>query len=184
MPLPEPADRDPIQTRTIEVSAFRRKDGLWDVEGRLVDIAAYSFPNYFRGTIEAGTPIHDMNIRLTLNEQVEITDVALAMDAHPYEVCPGVLPSFERLRGEKIGPGWNRKLKQLFGGVNGCVHFVDLLRPVGTVGFKTVRREAGKDDTPKEERQDYSPYQINTCHALSSDGPIVEARWPDLYTGK
>jgi len=184
MPLPEPAERDPIQTRDITVSAFRRTDGLWDVEGRLLDTAAYDIPNFYRGIIPAVTAIHDMKIRLTLNADVEIVEVAVDMDAHPYEVCPGVLPSFQQLKGEKIGPGWNRKLKQLLGGVNGCVHVVDLLRPVGTVGFKTVRREAGKDDTPKEQRQDYSPYQINTCHALSSTGPIVKSRWPDLYTGE
>ncbi|MEK9683011.1 MAG: DUF2889 domain-containing protein [Rhodospirillaceae bacterium] len=183
MPLPEPSEREPIQTREISVAAFRRTDGNWDIEGHLIDVADYDISNFYRGTIQAGSPIHDMRIRITLNAELEIVDIIADMDAHPYSVCPGVLPSFHLLKGEKIGPGWNRKLRELLGGVNGCVHLVDLLRPVGTIGFKTVRREAGKDDVAKEKRQDYSPYQINTCHALSSSGEIVKSRWPDLYTG-
>ena len=184
MPLPKPVKRSPIQTRKIIVSAFRREDGQWDIEGQLIDNAAFDIPNFFGKNIPSGTAIHDMKIRLTLNSKLKIVEIALDMDAHPYEVCPNVLPSFKKLEGETIGPGWNRKLKRVLGGVHGCVHIVDLLRPVGTVGFKTVQREAGIKSTLDTKQVDYSPYQINTCHALSSSGPIVKERWPDLYTGK
>ena len=51
MPLPEPVERDPIQTRNVEVSSFRRRDGLWDVEGRLTDVAALAIKNYTGGVI-------------------------------------------------------------------------------------------------------------------------------------
>ena len=56
MPLLYPAERDLIQTRKVEVSSFRRRDGLWDVEGRLTDVAALPIKNYTGGMIEAGTP--------------------------------------------------------------------------------------------------------------------------------
>jgi len=183
MPLSEPAERDPIQTRTVEVSSYRRRDGLWDVEGRLTDVAALPIRNYTGGVIDAGTPIHDMRVRLTLDDSVEIVAVDAAMDAHPYPVCPGILPAYQKLRGEKIGRGWNRRLRELFGGVRGCVHIVDLLGPVGTIGFKSVIRESGQDDAAPEDRVDDKPYQVNSCHALASDRPIVRDRWPELYTG-
>lgn len=183
MPLPEPAERDPVQTRTIEVSSFRRHDGMWDVEGRLVDIAAHSFPDYAGGMVEAGTPIHDMRIRLTLSAEVDIVAVDVSMDAHPYPVCPGIVPAFQALRGVRIGRGWNRRVREMFGGVQGCVHLVDLLGPVGTIGFKTVKRESGQDDRPPAEKRDDRPYQVNSCHALASDGELVRYRWPELYTG-
>ena len=183
MPLSEPAEREPLQTRKVEVSSFRRQDGRWDVEGRLTDVAALPIKNYTGGVIEAGTPIHDMRVRLTLNDTREIVNVDVAMDAHPYPVCPGILPSYQKLKGEKIGPGWNRRIRELFGGVGGCVHIVDLLGPVGTIGFKSVIRESGQDDAAPEDRVDDKPYQVNTCHALASNGPIVRDRWPDLYTG-
>lgn len=183
MPLPTPADREPIQTRKIEVSSYRRSDGQWDVEGHLVDIAAHAFANQFRGIIEAGEPIHDMWLRLTLDETVEITAVEAAMDGVPYGICPGIVPAFQKLKGERIGRGWNRRIRELFGYQAGCVHMVDLLRPIGTVGFKTVKREAGKADIAPADKTDDQPYQINTCHAMASDGKIVRDRWPHLYTG-
>jgi len=98
MPLPTPVKRNPIQTREITVSAFRREDNNWDIEGHLIDLAAYDIPNGYRGIIPAGTPIHDMKIRITLNSKVEIIDIQLDMDAHPYEVCPGVIPSFKKTK--------------------------------------------------------------------------------------
>ena len=183
MPLSEPAERDAIQTRTVEVSSFRRRYGLWDVEGRLIDVAALPIKNYTGGVIDAGTPIHDMRVRLTLDDSVEIVAVDVSMDAHPYPVCPGIVPAYQKLRGEKIGRGWNRRLRELFGGVRGCVHIVDLLGPVGTIGFKSVIRESGQDDAAPEDRVDDKPYQVNSCHALASDRPIVRDRWPELYTG-
>ena len=130
MPLPEAVERDPIQTRKVEVSSFRRQDGMWDVEGRLTDVAALSIKTYTGGMIEAGTPIHDMRVRLTLDDTLEIVTVDVSMDAHPYPVCPGIVPSYQKLKGEKISRGWNRRIRELFGGVEGCVHIVDLLGPV------------------------------------------------------
>ena len=183
MPLPEPAARDPIQTRQIEISSFRRQDGMWDVEGRLVDVAAVSIKNYTGGIIEAGDPIHDMRLRLTLDDTVEIVSVDVSMDAHPYPLCPGIVPAYQQLKGEKIGGGWNRRIRDLFDGVGGCVHIVDLLGLVGVLGFKSVIRESGQDDAAPEDRADDKPYQVNTCHALSSKGEIVRDRWPELYTG-
>jgi hypothetical protein len=183
MPLSSPVEREPVQTRKMECACFRRSDGMWDVEGRLTDVAAYSFPNYFRGMIPAGEPIHDMWIRLTLDASVEIREVEVKMDGVPYEGCPGIAAAFGRLKGLRIGPGWNRKIRELFGGPRGCVHVVDLLRPVATVGFKTVKREAGRLDKAPAERGDESPYQIDSCHMLAADGPIVRERWPDRYTG-
>ncbi|MFT5440778.1 MAG: hypothetical protein ACI9MJ_002652 [Alphaproteobacteria bacterium] len=183
MSLPPATERELIQTRSVEVSSYRRADGRWEVEGRLVDTAAFAIPNKFRGEIEAGEPIHDMNLRLTLDENVEITEIHAAMDSTPYAMCPAIESAFQKLKGVRIGPGWNRKIREILGGAQGCIHMVDLLRPIGTVGFKTVKREAGKLDQQAAARNDDSPYQINTCHTMASDGPVAKERWPHLYTG-
>ncbi|MPY71920.1 MAG: DUF2889 domain-containing protein [Alphaproteobacteria bacterium] len=183
MPLSPPVERTHSQTRAIECSCYRRADGMWDVEGHLTDVAGYAFDNAFRGTIHAGTPIHDMWVRLTLDENVEIREVEVKMDGVPYEICPAIEAAFQKLKGLRIGGGWNRKLRELLGGAQGCIHVVDLLRPVATVGFKTVNREkraGGIGETPVDDRQ---PYHVNSCHALASDGPIVRDRWPQFYTG-
>ena len=122
MSLPPATERELIQTRSVEVSSYRRTDGLWEVEGRLVDTAAFAIPNKFRGDIEAGDPIHDMNLRLTLDANVEITEVHAAMDSTPYAMCPAIESAFQKLKGVRIGPGWNRKIRELLGGAQGCIH--------------------------------------------------------------
>ena len=116
MPLSTPAEREPIQTRSVEVTSYRRVDGQWDVEGRLRDTSAYSFENEYRGTINPGVPIHDMWLRLTLDQNTIITSVDVAMDGTPYAICPCVEAAFQKLIGEKIGRGWNRRVQKLLGG--------------------------------------------------------------------
>ncbi len=49
MPLPPPVDREPIHTRRIECTGYRRTDGLWDVEGHLVDTKSYEFVTELTG---------------------------------------------------------------------------------------------------------------------------------------
>lgn len=183
MPLSRPVPRDAVHTRKIECASYRRKDGLWDVEGHLTDVVSYDFPNEFRGIIRAGEAVHDMWIRLTVDSDLLVSHVEAVTDGAPYAICPAIAPAFEKLAGHTIGPGWNGKVRKLLGGVNGCTHIIDLLRPVATVAFKTVRRAKNKSTAVEKAGADDSPFQIDTCHALASDGEVVRKRWPDFYTG-
>lgn len=184
MPLSTPdVARDPIHTRAIECSSFRRADGLWDIEGHLTDIKAYAFTNAFRGEIKPGEPLHDMWLRLTVDADFIVRAVEVTTDAGPYEICPAILPSFQKLKGLKIGPGWNRRVREHLGGARGCAHLVDLLRPLATVAFHSVRwsdsAPANQDREPK--KTDRPP--LNTCHVWAADGEMVRQEYPDYYRG-
>jgi len=183
MPLSRPTAREPIHTRAIECKSYQRTDGLWDVEGHLTDVVTFDFPNAERGIITAGTPVHDLWLRLTVDADIVVRDVEVAMDAAPYGICAAVAPAFAALKGLRVGPGWNRQVREKVGGVQGCTHLVDLLRPVATVAFKTVRKATNKSTAVGTAGTDDSPSQINTCHALASDSHVVRERWPDRYTG-
>ena len=67
MPLSPAAPRQHIHTRIVDCRGYRRADGLWDIEGHITDVKTYDFGNHFRGAIAAGTPVHDMWVRLTLD---------------------------------------------------------------------------------------------------------------------
>ena len=54
MPLSPPAERERLHTRRYEFGGFRRKDGLWDIEGQLIDTKTYAFSNQYRGEIQSG----------------------------------------------------------------------------------------------------------------------------------
>ena len=82
MPLSAPAPRQLLHQRIVQCSGYRREDGLWDIEGRMVDTKTYPFPNEDRGgAIQAGEPLHDMWIRLTVDDQFQIHDVEARTDA-------------------------------------------------------------------------------------------------------
>lgn len=186
MPLTPSAEREPMHTRTIECRGYRRRDGMWDIEGHLTDVKAYAFENDHRGTIGPGEPLHDMWIRLTVDDALTIRSVEAVTDAAPYGVCPSITPSFQRLVGLAIKPGFTAKVKQLLGGVEGCTHLVDLLGPVATTAFQTVfpvlaRERAGTVEGGMAPGR--RPVLLNTCHAFVSDGDLVRRRWPAFYTG-
>ena len=70
-----PNKRKKIHNRTVHCEGFLREDGLWDIEGHLRDTKTYSFKSDHRGDVKAGTAIHDMTIRLTLDDNLNIIDV-------------------------------------------------------------------------------------------------------------
>ena len=180
MPLSPAVGRKPVHTRAIECSSYARDDGLWDIEGHLTDVKAYAFSNKFRGEIQPGEPLHDMWIRLTVDRDFIIRAVEAEIDAGPFEICPAITPAFDKLKGLKIGPGWNRRVREAVGGVHGCTHLVDLLRPIATVAYHTVR---WSDSAPGAAKPARRRPPINSCHAWASDGEVVRNEFPELYTG-
>ncbi|MCW8835202.1 MAG: DUF2889 domain-containing protein [Rhodospirillales bacterium] len=184
MPLSEPTARKHQHTRNIEFKGYEREDGLWDIEGRITDTKTYSFDNQDRGTIHAGEPIHDMWVRVTVDDELVVRSVETAMEAGPYNLCSDIAPAFRALEGLKIGPGWFRKVKEAVGGVKGCTHVVEMLGPLATATLQTLYPALSRklEKTPPEKRG--KPFQLDGCHALASDSLIVKDRWPEHYRGK
>lgn len=180
MPLSPPAGRSPVHTRSIECRSYRRDDGLFDIEGHLTDVKSYPFTSEYRGEVKAGEPVHDMWLRLTVDDQMVVRDVEAKTDAGPYAVCPAINPAFAKLKGLSVGPGWNKKVRELLGGVQGCTHLVDLLGPLGTVTLHTVRWSSS---APGAKPRAPSKPPLNICHAWASDGEVVHREYPALYTG-
>ena len=92
MPLSASADRKPIHHRQIDCRGFRRADGLWDIDGHLVDTKAYAFSNRFRGTVIPGVPLHEMWLRLTVDDTLTIRAAEAVTDNSPYAMCPDIAP--------------------------------------------------------------------------------------------
>ena len=182
MPLSQPADREPLHLRTVECRGYRRADGLWDIEGRVKDVKEYDFNSQYYGVVQAGEPVHDMWIRLTVDAELLIHEAEAVADSHPFPTCPTITPAFAGLKGLRITPGWMRDVRRILGGAKGCTHLVELLGPVATTAFQTVfpTREKSRVKATKPSR----PSHLDTCHALASDGPVVKKIWPAFYTGE
>ncbi|MGB0571652.1 MAG: DUF2889 domain-containing protein [Alphaproteobacteria bacterium] len=183
MPLSSPAAREHIHNRTVECKGYRREDGLWDIEGRLVDVKTYTFHNNERGDVPPGEPVHEMWIRLTVDDDMKIHGVEATTEYSPFSVCKQIAPNFERLVGVSIGPGWRKRVRDRVGGVEGCTHIVEMLGPVATTAFQTIYPLKNKERPEGEKTSTRPPRLLNTCHAFRSDGPKVKEFWPDHYDG-
>ena len=189
MPLPPPSARKHLHTRKIDCQGFLREDGLWDIEGRIVDTKTYGFKNEWRGEMPPGTPVHDLCIRLTLDDAFTIRAVETAFDATPFRICPEVAPNFQRLVGLRIGRGWHKSVREHLKGTEGCIHLVELLSPLATVAFQTIRpylRERVKSRLSEGEKDptNQRPALVNTCYSWSSDREVVQRWMPEFHTGK
>lgn len=189
MPLSPPVERELVHDRTVVCRGWRRVDGLWDIEGHLVDTKTYGFPNEYRGFIGPGHPIHDMWLRLTIDGDMTVVAVDAVTDSGPFPICPDITPNFQRLVGLSIGGGWRRAVRERLGGVEGCTHLVELLGPMATTAYQTIfgersrqRREAeARGEAPPPETPGRKPALLNSCHAFAETSPVVARIWPDWH---
>lgn len=173
--LPLPVDRNEIHHRTISIRGYRRGDGLWDIEGHLMDVRSER-AIFAGGAREANEPIHSMWLRLTIENNARISAAVAATEASPYPgVCGRIAPDYGALVGLTIGPGFRGHVRRLFGAQKGCTHMSELLSAMATGALQTLAGERGAID---EERK---PFQLDGCHALATDGPIVQAFYPRWF---
>lgn len=186
MPLSPPAARAPLHERRLTIDGYEREDGLYDIEGRIVDTKTYAYNSDWLGRVEPGTPVHDMTIRLTIDDRMKVQAVEAVTDRSPYPPCHEASANYEALVGLTIGPGWTRALRQRVGGTTGCTHITELLAQVATVAFQTLakkRQEEARKRTvdglsPEPNKR---PMMLGTCHAFALDGPVVKRYWPEYY---
>ena len=184
MPLPKPASRKLAHTRVVTCRGYQREDGLWDIEGRIVDTKPYRFRNQDRGGwIEADEALHDMSIRLTISYDLEVIDVEAVIDDSPYNYCKCVAGVARNLIGLKIAPGWTKKSKAAMGGNRGCTHLTELLGPVATTAIQTITSEAIERSESNPHGESTTVF-MNSCHSYASDSPVVKNHWPQHYQEK
>lgn len=189
MPLSPAVERELVHDRTVVCRGWRRRDGLWDIEGHLVDTKTYGFPNEYRGFVEAGQPIHDMWLRLTIDRDLTVVAAEAVTDSGPFPICPDIAPNFQRLVGLSIAGGWRRAVRERLGGADGCTHLVELLGPMATTAYQTIfgersreRREAEARGEPiPADNPDSKPRLLNSCHAFAETSPVVAKIWPRWY---
>ena len=183
MPLSTPSERKLTHTRVVTCRGFERPDGLWDIEGRIVDTKPYAFPNQDRGgEIKADEPLHDMSIRLTIDASLEVHDAEAVIDDSPYNYCKCVTPVVRQLIGLRIAPGWTLKSRSAMGKNRGCTHLTELLGPMATTAIQTLSSKRPKrNKTGKNQLKKSSAPFIDSCHALSVNSPVVKRHWPDLF---
>jgi hypothetical protein len=178
MPLPKAAARKLAHTRVIDCKGYEREDGLWDIEGHLTDVKAYTWKNRGSGKdVAAGEPTHDMYLRITIDLELRIHDAVAVTDSGPFQPCGDITPKFAALKGKRIGRGWLKDLRDVIGGAQGCTHHWELLGRVATVAYQTTH--LARRTLPRKPGE--IPHLFNTCHMYAAGSVETQHRWPDLY---
>ncbi|ANN66422.1 DUF2889 domain-containing protein [Bordetella bronchialis] len=181
MPLPpSEVPRKPLHTRSIRVQGYARDDGLWDIEAELIDVKAYDFARSEGDILRAGQPVHHMHLRITIDDAYTIVAAQAVYDAAPYgEHCTGIEPAYQDLVGMNLVRGFRQQVKTRFGRVAGCTHMSELALVLPTAAVQTMAGRRRENPDPSKR-----PFQLDGCHALSTDGPVVLQYYPKWYTGE
>lgn len=167
------AKRTLMHRRRIESYGYLRDDGLWDIEAKMQDLKTYQVTREFDNSpVPEGQPFHDISLTLTIDDTFLIKEVSVSMEAFPFPNCGGAAPNFSVLKGTRIGPGWNRRLKETFSGKVGCTHVLELFPVAATTAFQTMWQPLG------EKYPEMVPHAVsklvNSCHGWSEEGPMVK----------
>lgn len=175
MPLPAAApERQLKHRRSIEIQVYARGNGLWEVDALLVDLRARD-SRLAEGVRPAGTPIHEMLLRLVVDEKLDIVEAGSETRWMPYTGhCNDHGDAYARLVGLNLLKGFRQELRERVGGVLGCTHITELAQTLPTA---VVQAFAGEviDTRGHGEQQ---PFQIDRCHALASHGEVVRLHYP------
>jgi len=182
MPLPVPAPRALRHTRAIQVDAYARDDGLWDLDARISDVKTRAI-TLASGLRAGGDPVHDLKLRITINRDLVIVDAAAASDKVPYPgYCDTIAPAYKSLIGLSLTNHFRLRLKDRLAGVLGCTHLTELSLVLPTAAIQAfandviqTRDGAGIDESTEQ------PFQLDRCHALRIDGPAVAKYYPRWF---
>lgn len=175
------ADREEIHHRQVDLRFYKRNDGLYEVEGRLIDTKSHPFRRQLTDAdLPPGTALHDIFVRMVIDENMLVHDVQARMQATPFAVCVGASETLRPLRGLSIGSGWNKRVRELLGGAASCTHIMELLGPMATTAFQGLapQRLARINAQGNESER---AGKVNSCYAYSEQRDVVARLWPHLH---
>lgn len=177
-----PMTRRLMHRRHIDMQAYARSDGLWDIEAHLRDEKTFSYHDPGRGMLQAGEPVHDIRVRLTVDDDRVVRDVAIEMGSMPFGTCLEVRDTLKPLIGERVGRGWRQVLKKIPRHTT-CAHVHEVLVPMATVvhqGLSQGRDPEGKVPIAPDPTLAERPFFVDDCHSWRSSGPAVAHFYPQF----
>ena len=165
--------------RSIDVEVFSRGNGLWEVDAHISDIKTRD-AKLADGVRLAGVPIHDMLLRLVVDERFNIVEAGAETRQMPYPgLCDQNGDAYGRLVGLNLLKGFRAAVKERLGGVQGCTHISEMGQLLPTAVIQAFVGEV--KDARESADTDRRPFQIDGCHALRADGEAVRTHYPRWY---
>ena len=177
MPLSPPTPRTLKHVRRVNYQGFERDDGLWDIEGELHDSKAYDATSFRDANKQrlAGEPIHHMWLRVTVNRQLVVQAIDVAMDSHPLKGCTEAQAALQQMVGCSMARGWRQAIQKHLGGVASCTHLRELLFNLATAAFQSVPAVFSSSNP------DEPPRHLGQCTGWDFNGNGVKEFFPQFY---
>lgn len=187
MMVTDAESRELFHTRRVEAAGYRRSDKLWDIEGSINDTKSYDYDTREK-VLKAGRPLHQMFVRLVVDDNFRILAIEARTDDAPFRSCPACNAKYDLLVGLNLLNGFKKKSRELIPLNESCTHINDLLGVMATTAIQTI---AGWLESVNPTRKDGGSYEssvkfnptrvVDTCHGMRSDGAHVRINFPDHY---
>jgi hypothetical protein len=180
MALPTAAsERQLKHNRRIDVQIYSRGNGLWEVDARVTDVRKRE-TLMVTGLKPAGEPIHDMLLRLVIDESFNVLEAGAETMSMPYPgFCENYGDAYGRLVGLNLMRGFRHAVKERLGGSQACTHITELAQVLPSAVMQGFADEV--IDTRGDSETSVQPFQIDRCHALRADGQAVKIYYPRWY---
>lgn len=185
MALSTPAERSLVNRRRVHCECYERRDGLWDVEGHIVDIRDEDAHLQVEPrVVPAGEHFHEMRLRLTVDEKLEIHAVEAELVVGPTPICAQAPPAMQALVGLRIRSGWMSEVNRRLGGPQSCTHLRELLGPMSTTIMqglihRNIERTGGASFRQVKHGR---PVALDTCFAFAAGRVVAKQLWPEFHT--
>ena len=177
-------NRRHVHTRSIQVEAYARDDGLWDLEATLTDTKARDFV-LATGIRPMGEPVHDLVLRVSIDTQLDIVAAEARSRSVPYPgQCEAIEPDYSKLIGLNLLQDFRKRALERLGGISGCTHLTELAGVLPTAAVQAFAGEVFRTHETAYDahhEDDTKPWQLDRCHALRTDGPAVAQFYPRWY---
>jgi hypothetical protein len=173
-----PCTRRLVHTRHVECRGFERSDGLFEIEGRMLDTKADDADLLFK-VVPAGSPIHEMRLVVTIDAKLVIHHIEAHTDVGPSRFCAEINAAYGSLKGVAIGAGFMKEVKSRLAGAKGCTHLTELLGPIATTAIQTLMGLRNRNMTTRERQPAdqaanlQAQPMVDTCYAWRADGDVV-----------
>ncbi len=171
-----PSTRRELHHRRIELRFYERDDGLYEIEGTLVDRKTHPFRRVLHDQdTPAGAALHDITVRLVIDADSIVREASATMAVTPFGVCQGAAAALAPLLGLTMERGWNRRVRELLGGAANCTHIVELLGPMAT----TVHQGLAPQRLARLAQDgEAAADKVDSCYAYGAEREVVARLWP------
>ena len=169
-----------IHTRFYEARTYKMSDDLFLLRGVVYDEKP-------AGLYLSGDPdplwVHHMVVDLEISfPMFVIQKVSVTFHERPHTHCTDIEPDYQKLVGLSIARGFNKQVKDLFGGPRGCTHIGALLAAMAPVAIQSGwsmrvgnalgTQESDSASTAEQRKRSYA-MNLNTCHMWDENGQMV-----------